>query len=114
MIWMPSSIDRVARSHSGSTSTSPVPSAAIAFSSWGRPIVLVPEAFSWYSATDRMVWPLAPLAHRVVDPWPVQFNGRDLIFYHFCINALNGAAGGAGGTRGPVPWEMGSAAGPSH
>src|SRR5262249_60587417 len=59
-------------------------------------------------ATDRMVWPLAPFAHRVVDPWPVQFNGRDLIFYHFCINALNGAAGGAGGTRGPVPWEMGS------
>jgi hypothetical protein len=43
---MSSSIDRVARSHSGSPGTLPVPWAAIAFSSSGRPVVLGPDAVS--------------------------------------------------------------------
>jgi hypothetical protein len=39
-------IDLVARSHSATTSTSPVPSASIAFSSCGRPLIALPDAFS--------------------------------------------------------------------
>ena len=46
MMCTPSIIDLVARSHSATTSTSPVPSASMAFSSCGRPLVALPDAFS--------------------------------------------------------------------
>jgi len=55
MILSPSVMDRVARSHSASTSTSPVPRASIAFSSSGRPLVLLPDAFSVKMVAQRVL-----------------------------------------------------------
>jgi hypothetical protein len=46
MMCTPSIIDLVARSHSATTSTSTVPSASIAFSSCGRPLIALPDTFS--------------------------------------------------------------------
>jgi hypothetical protein len=52
-VWMPSSIDLVARSHSATTSVSPVPRRSIAFSSCGRPLRSPPDAFSVKSLSTR-------------------------------------------------------------
>src|SRR5262245_26220942 len=49
----PSIIDRVARSHSATASTSPLPSASIAFSSCGRPLTALPDVCSRQTSSHR-------------------------------------------------------------
>jgi hypothetical protein len=71
MICTPSIIDRVARSHSATTSTSPVPSASIAFSSCGRPLIALPVAVDFIAplgaqGTDLAVQVLGARGHPCV------------------------------------------------
>jgi hypothetical protein len=88
MIAMPSIIDLVARSHSATTNTSPVPRASMAFSSCGRSLSDLPDIFSAKITSQRSA--------RSAPSWRSRFLGRgadprvaDLAHFAPRISCLN-------------------------
>src|SRR5215813_2547578 len=117
MMCTPSIIERVARSHSATTSTSPLPSALIAFSSCGRTLVALPDALRYDGGNRRAarggylrdVGHFGGVAGEAAVAPAERGRGRRLVLRRGEHRGhLQAAPGGAGDRLGAVPKPLGS------